>query len=58
LSNVKPRPKSGLFYFAGTNTLALISRGLAPKSGTKHDRDNNAAINILNQGLKELGLTA
>jgi len=21
LSNLKPRPKSGLFYFAGTNTL-------------------------------------
>ena len=27
-----------------------------PECHTKHDRDNNASINILNQGLKELGL--
>ena len=35
-----------------------IRQWICPQCNTKHDRDNNAAINILNQGLKELGLTA
>jgi len=35
-----------------------IRQWICPQCNTNHDRDNNAAINILNQGLKELGLTA
>ena len=39
------------------NIIIKLER-IYPQCNTKHDRDNNAAINILNQGLKELGLTA
>ena len=29
---------------------------ICPKCNTEHDRDKNASINILNQGLKEIGI--
>ena len=42
-------------YNDGKHTLD-IREWICPKCGKEHDRDINASINILNQGIKELGL--
>jgi len=45
--------------YKNTDTKDLnVRQWICPQCNTNHDRDVNAAVNILNQGLKELGLTA
>ena len=45
--------------YKNTDTKNLNIRfWICPECNTEHDRDENAAINILNQGLKDLGLVS
>ena len=45
--------------YKNTDTKDLnVRQWICPKCNANHQRDVNAAVNILNQGLKELGLTA
>jgi len=45
--------------YRNNNTKNLgVRYWICPECNTEHDRDKNAAINILNQGLKDLGLVS
>lgn len=45
--------------YKNTDTKDLnVRQWICPECNANHQRDVNAAVNILNQGLKELGLTA